>query len=155
MKRCTYCGKQYPDTEIFCSTDHEPLEDVAVKVNGAGRHERQRPPKIEPQRDEHPPTASFSCFQCGGRLRIHLPEFDAGFRCPTCQAQFRVTKTGDAPLVFVVVPDLSQFSRRSSQTSRHRKRDIPRQVTIALSAFGLAESASFDDVRRAYRELVQ
>jgi preprotein translocase subunit Sec63 len=64
-------------------------------------------------------------------------------------------KTGESPLVFLVLPDLRQFSRRTSREARHGKREIPYEVIAALSAFGLGESASFDDVRRAYRELVQ
>ena len=144
-----------PDTATICFTDHAPLQDVPPKLNGAERQQRQRPPKMEPKRDERIPIASFSCFLCGGGLRIRLPEVDAGFRCPQCQAEFRVTKTADSPLVFLVVPDLSQFSRRAPSASRSSERKIPREVSVALTVFGLAESVSFDDVRRAYRELVQ
>lgn len=28
MKRCTYCGKKYPDDAAICTVDQEPLESV-------------------------------------------------------------------------------------------------------------------------------
>jgi hypothetical protein len=30
MKKCTYCGKEYPDEAEVCAIDHEPLERVGV-----------------------------------------------------------------------------------------------------------------------------
>ena len=155
MKKCTWCGKEYADTATVCAIDHRPLKDVVTKGNGEYRQERQRPPDLEAERTEPIPTALFSCFQCGGTLRIRLSQTDATFRCPKCRAEFRATKAGDAPLVFVVVPDMSQFTSRASDTSARRKREIPREVLVALSAFGLEEVATFEQVRSAYRELVK
>src|SRR3954464_8250283 len=37
MKKCTYCGKEYPDTAGRCAVDHEPLIDTEPP-----------PPKPEP-----------------------------------------------------------------------------------------------------------
>jgi DNA-directed RNA polymerase subunit RPC12/RpoP len=155
MKKCTWCGKEYADTATVCPIDLRPLEDVATSGNGEHRQERQRPPVMEPDRPDQILTASFSCFRCGGGLRIRLPRAEAAFRCPKCRAEFRATKAGDSPLVFVVVPDMSQFTSRASDGSPRRKREIPRDVLIALSAFGLEEAATFDQVRSAYRELVK
>jgi hypothetical protein len=28
MKRCTYCGKEYPDEVSVCATDQQPLQQV-------------------------------------------------------------------------------------------------------------------------------
>ena len=30
MKRCTYCGKEYPDDAVVCATDGQPLQPVAA-----------------------------------------------------------------------------------------------------------------------------
>jgi len=30
MKKCTYCGKEYPDEAEICAVDHEPFERVGV-----------------------------------------------------------------------------------------------------------------------------
>ena len=115
--------------------------------------EHKHPP--DPKRSEQIPSASFSCFQCGGSLRIRLPLTDAAFRCPKCRAEFGVTRAGDSPLVFVIVPDMSQFTSRASGTSTRRKREIPKDVLVALTALGLEEEATFDHVKSAYRELVK
>ena len=66
-----------------------------------------------------------------------------------------MTKASESPLVFVVVPDMSRFTSKASDTSTRRKREIPREVLAALSAFGLEEAATFEQVRSAYRELVK
>jgi hypothetical protein len=42
MKKCTYCGKEYPDSATICETDQQPLREV-------------RPPVMVP-----PPTAAPS-----------------------------------------------------------------------------------------------
>ena len=115
--------------------------------------EQKRQP--EPDRKDKVPSASFTCFQCGGSLRIHLSRSEAAYRCPKCRAEFKVTKAGDSPLVFVVVPDVSGFISRASETSTRRQREIPREVLVALSAFDLEESVTFEHVRSAYRELVK
>lgn len=118
-------------------------------------HERKRSREPEPEKCSEIPIASFDCFRCGGSLRIRLPQTDASFRCPKCRAEFRATKAGDSPLVFVVIPDMSQFTSRASDTSTRREREIPREVLAALSAFGLEAAATFEQVRSAYRELVK
>ena len=117
--------------------------------------DREWPREAEPERREQIPLALFPCFQCGSSLRIRLPQNDGGFRCPKCRTEFRATKAGDSPLVFVVIPDMSQFTARASDTSTRQKRDIPSAVLTALSAFGLDEGATYEQVRSAYRELVK
>jgi hypothetical protein len=121
----------------------------------SGGREPKRSPEPEAERREQIPIASFSCFQCGGSLRIRLAQTDTAFRCPKCRAEFRATNAGDSPLLFVVLPDMSQFTSRASDTSTRRKREVSREVLVALSALGLAEAATFDQVRSAYRELVK
>lgn len=32
MKKCTYCGKEYPVEEFVCAVDGQPLMDTAVKI---------------------------------------------------------------------------------------------------------------------------
>ena len=88
-------------------------------------------------------------------MRIRLPLTDAAFRCPKCRAEFSATKAGDSPLVFVIVPDMTQFTSRASGTSTRRKREMPKDVLVALAALGLEEEATFEHVRSAYRELVK
>ena len=155
MKKCSWCGKEYADTATLCSIDLRPLYDVAMKGNGEQRQERQRAPDLDSEHREQIPTAAFSCFQCGGNLRVRLPQTDVALRCPKCRTEFSLTKAGDSPLVFIVVPDMSQFTSKASGSSTRRKREDPRDVASALSTFGLEESATFDQVRSAYRELVK
>ena len=120
-------------------------------------HERNRPPEPEEgtKRHEQIPVASFACFQCGSSLRIRLPQTDVAFRCPKCRAEFRATKAGDSPQVFVVIPVMPQFTSTASDASTRRKREIPRDVLAALAALGLEQDSTFENVTATYRELVK
>jgi uncharacterized membrane protein YvbJ len=31
MKRCTYCGKEYPDEVLVCATDQQPLRQIVFE----------------------------------------------------------------------------------------------------------------------------
>jgi hypothetical protein len=33
MKKCTYCGKEYPEEALVCAIDHEPFESDIPKPN--------------------------------------------------------------------------------------------------------------------------
>jgi hypothetical protein len=48
MKKCTYCGKEYPDEVIRCAIDGEPVK--AVSASGAPL---PNPPKPPPQKSEN------------------------------------------------------------------------------------------------------
>ena len=161
IKEQIRAGRLTPDWEAIVATgqSYGQLRRATgwSRVGGlvSDGHEPKLSPEPEPERRDQIPIASFACFQCGDSLRIRLPQTDASFRCPKCRAEFRATKAGDSPLVFVVIPDMSQFTSRASGTSTRRKREIPREVLVALSAFGLEEAANFEQVRSAYRELVK
>ena len=43
MKKCTWCGKEYPDTALKCPIDEQPLVDPQNKVPAAATEEQQSP----------------------------------------------------------------------------------------------------------------
>ena len=162
--KCSVCGTVNRAETVFCThctyNIHMKHPGVRIEPNaGKGRSTRdqEREQKRQPEPDKHDEvsTASFTCFRCSGSLRIRLSHSEVAYRCPKCRAEFRVTKASESPLVFVVVPDMSRFTSKASDTSTRRKREIPREVLAALSAFGLEEAATFEQVRSAYRELVK
>lgn len=54
----------------------------------------------------------------------------------------------------MVVPQLGSRQQTPGDRGGSRRHFTP-EVTTALKAFGLNEQATFDDVRRAYRDLVK
>jgi len=45
MKRCPYCGVEYPDSELFCPADKEKLVDLAAPAENAGQDSPRVPHK--------------------------------------------------------------------------------------------------------------
>jgi hypothetical protein len=63
MKRCTYCGKEYPDDAIACSIDEQPLAFVRPG-------QTETPPAITPTGKEQ---ESFSPQPCDASVAQDLP----------------------------------------------------------------------------------
>lgn len=72
-----------------------------------------------------------------------------------CRTEYRVTKVSDTPEVFVVIPDMEGLSSNGSDKSSKETRRVSTEVFAAFSVFGLDESATFDQVRSAYRRLLK
>jgi hypothetical protein len=43
MKRCSYCGVEYPDDAVMCATDHTPLDPAIVPPPPPRLPESKRP----------------------------------------------------------------------------------------------------------------
>lgn len=45
MKRCPYCGVEYPDSEVFCPADQETLVDLSAQTREAGQDSSRKSQK--------------------------------------------------------------------------------------------------------------
>jgi membrane protease YdiL (CAAX protease family) len=53
MKKCPYCGKEYPDEATICNIDAHPLFDPSKPpVEEPPQIKKEKPPKPEPAKDE-------------------------------------------------------------------------------------------------------
>ncbi len=96
--------------------------------------------------------AAFRCVSCDAHMRIVVRR--GIYRCPQCRTTYRVTKVCTSPLTFLLIPAPTKASA-ASQESRKRGRTCPPKVRAALGALGLEHTATFDQVREAYRELMK
>jgi DnaJ like chaperone protein len=104
--------------------------------------------------DQSTTTTSFDCLGCGTTLRLHLREFQATYRCPSCRSEYKSVQAQGEPPVFLVVPS-SRPNTKSPHEPRSQNRPVPPDVRNALALFLLDNDASFDQVRHAYRELIK
>lgn len=51
MKRCPYCGAEYPDNVLVCETDQTPLESVTRKHEIVSENDKTRQPRMVSRRD--------------------------------------------------------------------------------------------------------
>ena len=117
------------------------------------RKEQERRQQEQEQRERQNRTVVFDCMDCGTGIRLRL-QGAAVYRCPSCKMEYKTIQAEGEPAVFLVVPT-SRHQGWSSETAPKQKRPMPPDVRSALVAFGLDEEASFEDVRRAYREHVK
>lgn len=98
MKRCTYCGKEYPDDATSCPIDTHPLERIAQ-----GEIEEKFSARDEPEP-----------FRLPGLLKLKASERNNGlclvWKCPKCSdlAEF-YTISGKAK-ISVIGLDVSEFA---------------------------------------------
>jgi DnaJ-domain-containing protein 1 len=97
---------------------------------------------------------TFECVDCGTAIRLRLLKSGAVYRCPSCKTDYKMIQGNSAPPVFLVLPT-SRHRTQSSDTPPKRKRPLLPEVRTAFTCFGLGDEATFDDVRRAYREHVK
>ncbi len=100
-------------------------------------------------------SASFDCITCRTGLRIRLRCDATSYRCPTCGTEYRTVVTGSSAPVFLVVPKVGSRSQHASDLPRRPRREVTPQVRAALATFGLDESATIEQIRTRFRELVK
>jgi hypothetical protein len=66
MKKCTYCGKEYPEEALVCAIDHEPLESDIPKPNLNSEVNNLDAVETEAQVDEE--TDVPEGFRCLGKF---------------------------------------------------------------------------------------
>src|SRR5580658_2890128 len=60
MKKCPYCGKEYPDDATFCALDDERLESDAPQAqNAAAEPASPFPPRFQPDPPDGYQTAGI------------------------------------------------------------------------------------------------
>ena len=59
MKKCSYCGAEYPDDAFGCAIDHTPLSSPEGVEAGS---ENDQPPKVHSPLQKVVVIASFSCL---------------------------------------------------------------------------------------------
>jgi hypothetical protein len=52
MKKCSYCGADYPDDAVVCAVDHTPLDRPAEPPSEPEPPGEPKPPSREPNRPE-------------------------------------------------------------------------------------------------------
>ncbi len=112
MKKCTWCGKDYPDEATACPLDGRPLKPVISTQRG-------NRPTTSPLRDASEPTTPdvtpqsirFFCSSCKGGIEADKTDVGYKVRCPSCGSS-------------VVVPD---------QTATPATRLVESKATKALA----------------------
>jgi len=114
-------------------------------------HRQQEERASEDSSENNTPTVTFECLTCSTQIRLRLQATNATHRCPACNAQYKSLRSNSSVPVFLVVPQGAENRGRRAAGSR---RPSP-QVLNALAVLDLEETATFDDVRRSYRDLVK
>lgn len=118
------------------------------------RENRRREEEQEDGESQHSQTVAFDCVECGSSLRLRLQQGHAVYRCPSCKTEYKMVRaTGESP-VLLVLPR-SRHRPEPSDTSARRNRTLPPEVRAALNVLALDEDATFEHVRRAYREVIK
>jgi DnaJ-domain-containing protein 1 len=97
---------------------------------------------------------AFDCVDCGTALRLRHLQDHTAYRCPSCKTEYKVMQANHERQVFLVVP-ASRVHKHSASTPPNPKKPISPKTRVALETFGLGEEATFEQVRRAYREHVK
>jgi hypothetical protein len=101
------------------------------------------------------PVVSFHCFQCHVPLRIQLRFEVALYRCPKCGMNYKsVQATGETP-VFLMIPGDAGRSTGNAGAVQHSRHELPSEVKGALTVLNLDETANFDAVRQAHRQMIK
>lgn len=97
-------------------------------------------------------SASFDCITCSTGLRIRLSYTAKTYRCPTCRTAYRTVVSAGSTPVFLVVPKLES---RNEEALRRSRREVTPRVRAAFATFGLDESATLEQIRAAFRDLIK
>ena len=125
------------------------------RSSSSGHQDRERQDRERRKREaDQTHGVTFECVDCGTAIRLRLLKGDAVYRCPSCKTDYKLIQGNGEPPVFLVLPT-SRHRTQSSDIPPKRKRPLPPEVRTALTSFGLGDEATFDDVRRAYREHVK
>jgi len=155
-------GVWYVEAPPFCEDKLRALHTARQKTQGEERsreHHREQqtaPPQQEDFTAEvntEPDVLKFACVTCKRKLRIVLPIGVGLYSCPSCKIRYQPVKSDDAPYVFVLVPETAKDPGAEVPPPK-RPRVIPREVKAALAVFDLAETATIEDAKRAYRNAV-
>jgi hypothetical protein len=90
MKKCSYCGAEYPDDAVMCPVDHTPLERPA------------EPPPPEPKKPEY----RFPSISAEDREK----DFVTLVTCPTLPAADIILGRLQAAGIEVSIPDESMMN---------------------------------------------
>ena len=125
--------------------------------------DRTEQERLEQQRGEHERRkrdadqnrgVAFDCVDCGTTIRFRLLQSGTAYRCPSCKTEYKAIQVNDEPHVFLVLPT-SRHRTHSADIPPKRKRPVSPEARAALETFGLGEEATYEHVRRAYREHVK
>jgi hypothetical protein len=100
MKKCSYCGAEYPDDAIICAVDHTPLLGTPSEtdtIDTANKEEKHEPEveTVEIQSDVLPDGEAALCLSC---LFPNLPD---SRWCKRCGAPM-------SSIVGIIMPDAAQ-----------------------------------------------
>ena len=104
---------------------------------------------------ENPPVASFPCIHCCAELSIRIQAGQTLHHCPACGAGYRAVQANGASPVFLVLPSDGRSGAGNSSPAQSRKNDLPSEVKGAFTVLELDETATFDAVRQAHREMIK
>lgn len=119
---------------------------------GRSANESRRTTAEEQDRKQ---SASFGCIKCGTGLRVQLPFKDMTYRCPSCRTEYRTIDAGILSPVFLVIPKVEPDGEQAPNSSRRARREAPPRVKAALVTLDLDETATFEQIRQAFRDLVK
>jgi DnaJ-domain-containing protein 1 len=101
------------------------------------------------------PAAAFACVKCRLELRLPLRVDGTIYRCPRCGTNYKSVQAHAASPVFLVIPMAIGTAAGESGTLQRSGDELPSIVKGALTLFNLDDTATFDAVRQAHREMIK
>jgi hypothetical protein len=136
-----------------CGEVHEDIFDSCWKCGAAIDSDPSPQPDFAVDDDTDQEIIIFSCVICKRKLRIPLPIGEGFYICPACKTHYKPIKSDDTPYILVLVPQMRNEQKTETPPPK-RPRVIPREVKSALAVFDLAENATFEEIKPAYRRAV-
>lgn len=150
--KCSVCGTLNQKTQCFCTyctyNLHIAHPGVHIEPDPTAQQGHSNTKSNGDNKTEL--VFTFGCMQCGKNLRIQLADKVASYRCPKCLLEFSVSIANQKPLVYVVIPDIRKYTYKNTPKAK-----LPKEVMIALKSLDLEGYQNFDEVKRAYRELIK
>jgi len=146
--RCVDCLSLFDDSQLksdmlFCPSCSGHLEEGSFKASPATEEDSQ-----DKQQYRAASHLLFECLSCTRTIRLAFPFKASSFRCPQCNDMYNIHTLSSPSPVFVIAP---QLNRKESNTPP-RQPEMPNNVKVAIQLFGTNASASFAEIKTAYRK---
>ena len=147
MGVCAKCGARTSFLKDYCNPCLDALGSKKSQQPNEKPHSASDPQK----QDSSTIYALFQCLNCKADLRAPLS--NGSCRCPRCKLSFHVKKVNSTPLAFIIIPENSFTT--STNNNANARRSVPPAVRSALHVFNLDETATLNDAKKNYRDLVK
>lgn len=90
----------------------------------------------------------ITCVECQQRIKIETFKTEAKIKCPKCASRLKLVKGEDGKIKVIII------EKRDNKNSEYKYCNSELSIPNCLNILGLSKSSSFDEIKKAYRNLI-